>query len=35
MAAAGSKKPEAHALEYVYDFSDRERDRCQQIMCRS
>jgi hypothetical protein len=35
MAAAGSKKPEADALEYIEDFSDRERSRCQRIMCRS
>jgi hypothetical protein len=33
--AAGSKKPEAYSLEYVEDFSGRERPRCLQIVCRS
>jgi hypothetical protein len=35
MRGRSSKKPEAYSLEYVEDFSSRERRRCPHIVCRS
>ena len=29
------EKPQAYSLEYVEDFSGRERRKCPQIVCRS